>query len=144
MEIQKECSEFLDTKPSKAMDADEVYCSKAGKLKCKMVAHVGGKQWPGNPEKEKISLLKVVQSSMKCTDERKFESFAIPALYTGHSGYPVKEITEWIVEAIHLYLDKNGKCTSIENIYLCDIKKDTVDSFARALKEYYTLSYERE
>jgi hypothetical protein len=40
-EIQKECSEFLDTKHSKAMDADEVYCSKAGKLKCKMVAHVG-------------------------------------------------------------------------------------------------------
>jgi hypothetical protein len=32
MEIQKECSEFLDTKHSKAMDADEVYCSKAGKL----------------------------------------------------------------------------------------------------------------
>jgi O-acetyl-ADP-ribose deacetylase (regulator of RNase III) len=81
---------------------------------------------------------------MKCTDERKFASFAIPALYTGHSGYPVKEITEWIVEAIHLYLEKNGKCTSIENIYLCDIKKDTVDSFARALKEYYSLSYERE
>jgi O-acetyl-ADP-ribose deacetylase (regulator of RNase III) len=43
---------------------------------------------------------------MKCTDERKFASFAIPALYTGHSGYPVKEITEWIVEAIHLF-DKN-------------------------------------
>jgi hypothetical protein len=41
MEIQKECSEFLDTKHSKAMDADEVYCSKAGKLKCKMVAHAG-------------------------------------------------------------------------------------------------------
>ena len=41
MEIQKECSEFLDTKQSKAMDADELYCSKAGKLKCKMVAYVG-------------------------------------------------------------------------------------------------------
>jgi O-acetyl-ADP-ribose deacetylase (regulator of RNase III) len=80
---------------------------------------------------------------MKCTDERKFASFAIPTLYTGHSGYPVKEITEWIVEAIHLYLDKNGKCTSIENIYLYDIK-DTVDSFVRPLMKYYSLSYERE
>lgn len=81
---------------------------------------------------------------MKCTDERKFASFAIPALYTGHSGYPVKEIREWIVEAIHLYLDNNGNCTSIENIYLCDIKKDTVDSFVRPLMKYYSLSYERE
>lgn len=109
-----------------------------------MVAHVGGKSWSNDHEKEKKSLVRVVQEAMRKTQEKKFTSFAIPALYTGHSGFPVKEITEWIVEAIDNFLESHGKQTSLENIYLCDIKKTTVDSFVTALRKYYSLTYERE
>ena len=144
IEIQKECKDFLETKPNKQLDEDEVFCSSAGRLKGKMVAHVGGKQWQHNPDKERISLIKVVQSAMRKTQEKTFSSFAIPALYTGHSGYPVDKVTEWIVEAISKFLEANGKQTSIKNIYLCDINKDTVDSFAKALNKFYDLTYQRE
>lgn len=144
IDIQQECNQYLNTKPNKALDQDEVFCSKAGKLRCKMVAHVGGKSWENNPEKAKASLLNVVKSSLTQTDGKKFASIAIPALFTGSNKYPVKEVTEWIVEAIHLFLGANGKRTSIQNIYLCDILKDRADSFAMALKKYYSLTYERE
>lgn len=144
VEIQKECKDYLAKKPNKQLDVDEVFCSSAGKLRGKMVAHVGGKSWSNDHEKEKKSLVRVVQEAMRKTQEKKFTSFAIPALYTGHSGFPVKEITEWIVEAIDNFLESHGKQTSLENIYLCDIKKTTVDSFVTALRKYYSLTYERE
>ncbi|XP_052105459.1 uncharacterized protein LOC127738297 [Mytilus californianus] len=144
VEIQKECKDYLAKKQNKQLDEDEVFCSSAGKLKGKMVAHVGGKSWSNDHEKEKKSLVRVVQEAMRKTQEKNFTSFAIPALYTGHSGFPVKEITEWIVEAIDNFLQSHGKQTSLQNIYLCDIKKTTVDSFVTALRKYYSLTYERE
>lgn len=109
-----------------------------------MVAHIGGRQWSNDKEKEKASLLNVVQKALLQTSELGHASFAIAAVYTGHSGFPVKYVTEWIVEAVDKYLKNHGKQTIIRNIYLCDKVKDTVDAFECALGKYFDLAYKRE
>lgn len=143
-QIQKECHDYLAKKQSKQLEEDEVFFTTAGKLRGKMVAHIGGRTWSQNLDKEKASMLKVVYKTMQKTTEKGLVSFAIPAVYTGHSGFPVKDVTEWIVEAVDKFLQDHGQQTTIRNIYLCDKIKETVDAFAIALERYYSLAYKRE
>jgi O-acetyl-ADP-ribose deacetylase (regulator of RNase III) len=145
-EIQEECQRYLETKPQKQLDVGELYYSKSGTLKFKMVAHIPGKKWKDKheiSEKQKNLSMKMVIASLAESGKKKYESVAIPALCSGNSEYPVKISTLWIVEAINEFLKTNGKQTSIRNIYLCDINSVAVDAFVKTLKKYFALVYNR-
>jgi O-acetyl-ADP-ribose deacetylase (regulator of RNase III) len=145
-EIQEECQRYLETKPQKQLDVGELYYSKSGTLKFKMVAHIPGKKWKDKheiSEKQKNLSMKMVITSLAESGKMKYESVAIPALCSGNNEYPIKISTLWIVEAINEFLKTNGKQTSIRNIYLCDINRVAVDGFVNTLKKYFALVYNR-
>ena len=136
--IQKECDAYVLTKNrQKKMYEGEIFCSSPGNLNCKMIAHAVGPVWQGGHNREEDYLSECIQASLERTDERKYQSIAIPALCTGTFGYPANKATKVIVEAIRDFLKETGRTTSIRQIYLCDVKNDSVDHFVAALEKFY-------
>jgi O-acetyl-ADP-ribose deacetylase (regulator of RNase III) len=78
-----------------------------------------------------------IQASLEKTEDKRYHSIAIPALCTGVFGYPANKATKVIVEAIRDFLKENGSTTCIRQIYLCDVKNDSVDHLVAALERFY-------
>ena len=136
--IQKECDDYVSRKNrQKQMYIGEVFCSSAGNLNCKMIAHAVGPVWQGGRNSEDEYLSECIQASLERTEDKRYQSIAIPALCTGVFGYPAIKATKVIVEAIRDFLKENGSTTYIRQIYLCDVKNDSVDHFVAALERFY-------
>ncbi|CAC5357319.1 unnamed protein product [Mytilus coruscus] len=147
--IKLECNTYLQSKPMKELDKDEVFCSSSGKLtNFRMVVHIPGEKWENvkesNENDGKKNFIKLITSSLEKAEEKKSKSIAMPALCCGNNEYPVKKSTDWIVEALSMYLKRTGSKTSIQKIYLCDKNPSAVDNFVKKLKTLYVLVYNRD
>ncbi|XP_052105448.1 uncharacterized protein LOC127738294 isoform X1 [Mytilus californianus] len=146
--IKLECNTYLQSKPMKELDKDEVFCSSSGKLtNFRMVVHIPGEKWENvkesNENDGKKNFIKLITSSLEKAEEKKSKSIAMPALCCGNNEYPVTKSTDWIVEALSMYLKRTGSKTSIQKIYLCDKNPSAVDNFVKKLKTLYVLIYNR-
>lgn len=134
IEIQKECTEHVQ-KNGKLTEG-EIYCSKSGTLSCKMIVHACGPTWKGGQNQEKDCLMDCIQAALEETEKRGYRSIAVPALCTGIFGFPIKEATPVIVKAVKSFL-KDKKDSKIKEIFLCDVKTNTVQCFSEALQQVY-------
>ena len=113
-----------------------IFCSKPGKLRCKMISHAVGPTWQGGKNNEENHLRDCVMASMEATDERSLTTIAIPAISTGVYGYPKDKATRVIVEAVSDYF-KDCTESRIRTVYLCDVKDDMVKWFVVGMKKYF-------
>ncbi|PVD29528.1 hypothetical protein C0Q70_08779 [Pomacea canaliculata] len=101
----------------------DVLVSGPGKLPCKAIIHAVGPRYKGGNTGEE----KCLRNTVKHT------SIAIPAISSGIFGYPVKEATRVIVQAVKLFFETN-RDSSITDVQLTDILTDTVQEFQKALE----------
>ncbi|XP_025094892.1 poly [ADP-ribose] polymerase 14-like isoform X2 [Pomacea canaliculata] len=120
-EIQKECYRILKDKGK--LSEGDVLVSGPGKLPCKAIIHAVGPRYKGGNTGEE----KCLRNTVKHT------SIAIPAISSGIFGYPVKEATRVIVQAVKLFFETN-RDSSITDVQLTDILTDTVQEFQKALE----------
>ncbi|XP_063404473.1 protein mono-ADP-ribosyltransferase PARP14-like [Mytilus trossulus] len=132
-DIQTECTKHVKQKGK--LSEGEVFCSKAGKLKCKMIAHAFGPVWKNGRSNEEDRLRDCVITSMDESHDRSMSSIAIPAISTGIFGYPTDKATKVIVEAVQDYFKQNSN-SKIKKVYLCDVKDCTVKLFVDGMKKY--------
>ncbi|XP_053389478.1 uncharacterized protein LOC128552464 [Mercenaria mercenaria] len=104
-----------------------------GKLKADYIVHVIGPVWRGGENNEEDMLEKAVLKCMQQASEKGATSMAMPAISCGAFGYPVKQGTKTIVKAMKNFFNEVQE-SPISDIYLCDVKCNTVDSFTDALK----------
>ncbi|CAC5408901.1 unnamed protein product [Mytilus coruscus] len=133
-DIQTECTKYI--KQNQKLSEGMVYCSKAGKLKCKMIAHACGPVWKNGKSNEEDNLRDCVMTSMDETHKQSMSSIAIPAISTGIFGYPTDKATKVIVEAVQDYFKQNSSST-VKKVYLCDVKDGTVKLFVAGMKKYF-------
>ncbi|XP_063144808.1 protein mono-ADP-ribosyltransferase PARP14-like [Candoia aspera] len=135
-ELQKECDDQV--RQYGPLKTGCVTITSAGKLPCKQVIHAVGPRW-NNAEKEKcIQLLKKsVKESLKLADSCKHRSIAIPAISSGVFGFPLKLCTHSIVTAIKESLEDLSENSCLKQIYLVDIRKETVQAFSETLNEVF-------
>lgn len=134
IEIQKECKEHVQRNGK--LTEGEIYCSKPGTLSCKMIVHACGPTWKGGTNQEKDRLIDCIQAALEETEKRGYRSIAVPALCTGIFGFPIKEATPVIVKAVKSFL-KDKKDSKIKEVFLCDVKTNTVQCFTEALQQAY-------
>ncbi|XP_053407776.1 protein mono-ADP-ribosyltransferase PARP14-like isoform X2 [Mercenaria mercenaria] len=104
-----------------------------GKPKADYIVHVIGPVWRGGENNEEDMLEETVFKCMQQASEKGATSMAIPAISCGAFGYPVKQGTKTIVKAMKNFFHEVQE-SRISDIYLCDVKCNTVDSFTDALK----------
>lgn len=132
--IQKECTEHVQRNGK--LTEGEIYCSKSGTLSCKMIVHACGPTWKGGTNQEKGRLMDCIQAALEETEKRGYRSIAVPALCTGIFGFPIKDATPVIVKAVKSFL-KDKKNSKIKEVFLCDVKTNTVQCFSEALQQEY-------
>ena len=130
-EIQNECSDYV-RRNGRLMEG-QVFLSGAGNLKCKGVIHAVGPVWQNGTNQEEEYLREAVFKSLEVTSGRRFTSIAFPALFTGVFGYPTDEATRMMVVAVRDYFKENSG-SSVEAVYLCDIKAENVHGFVNGMK----------
>ena len=134
IDIQTECTKYV--KQHGKLSQGDVFCSKAGKLQCKMVAHAVGPIWNGGSKNEEDDLYNCVLKCLEHTDKGSYTSIAIPAISTGIYGYPKDKATKVIVSAINDYINTSPR-SQIRKIYLCDVSDDTVKCFIAGMKKIF-------
>ncbi|KAL5021121.1 hypothetical protein ScPMuIL_000276, partial [Solemya velum] len=132
--IQDECREYV-RKNKKLLDGG-IFHSSAGKLKCKAVVHAVGPRWQGGDNLEKDSLGTAVYRALCESNDNHYKSIALPALSAGVYGFPSRLCAQVIVGAIKDYLADNNP-SSVMEIYLCDVKNNTVFNFKEALVKVF-------
>ena len=95
-----------------------------------------GPVWQNGRNNEEDYLRETVIKSLEEGSSRNFKSIAFPALCTGVFGFPVREATRVIVEGVRDYFRENQD-SSMDTVYLCDVKDDTVESFVEGLKRAF-------
>ncbi|XP_052077921.1 protein mono-ADP-ribosyltransferase PARP14-like [Mytilus californianus] len=132
--IQQECSEYIRRRlGEKELLPGEIFCSKAGNLKCKLVIHAVGPPYQDGFHNEDEYLSECIEQSLKETAQRKLKSIAIPAIGTGNFGYPLHDACKVIVDSIKRFF-KSNKSTSIQKVFLCDLKENTLKNFVTVLQ----------
>ncbi|XP_053407780.1 protein mono-ADP-ribosyltransferase PARP14-like isoform X2 [Mercenaria mercenaria] len=133
-EIEKACQDYIQTE-GKLYEGEAFICT-AGNLNADYIVHVLGPVWRGGHYNEKKALKEAVLKCMHQASTYRATSMAIPAIGCGSYGYPVKHATSTIVKAISKFFRENHD-SRLADIYLCDVKSDTVDFFNEALKEEF-------
>ncbi|XP_053389477.1 protein mono-ADP-ribosyltransferase PARP14-like, partial [Mercenaria mercenaria] len=133
-EIEKACQEYIQAEGK--LYEDEAFICTAGNLYADYIVHVLEPAWKGGRNNEKKVLKETVLNCMHQASTYRATSMAIPAIGCGQHGYPVKHATSTIVQAISKFFRENHE-SQLTDIYLCDVKSDTVDFFNEALKEEF-------
>ncbi|XP_015674623.1 protein mono-ADP-ribosyltransferase PARP14 [Protobothrops mucrosquamatus] len=135
-ELQKECKDQVrQYGPLKTGCAT---ITNAGKLPCKQVIHAVGPRWCSAEKEKCIKLLKKsVRESLKLAARCQHRSIAIPAISSGIFGFPLKESTHSIVTAIKESLEDFSENSCLKQIYLMDIRDDTIRAFSETLNEVF-------
>ena len=138
--IQTECTQYI--KANGQLSEGEVFCSGPGNLKCQMIIHAVGPVWQGGGNQEEDNLYLCIESALKESENRNLMSIAIPALCTGIFGYPSKEATKVICQAIKNYF-KDNQASTVETVYLCDIANKNVNLFEMAGNKFFDTDHSR-
>ncbi|XP_026563853.1 poly [ADP-ribose] polymerase 14, partial [Pseudonaja textilis] len=135
-ELQKECKDLVRQRGS--LKPGCAIITNAWKLPCKQVIHAVGPRWQSAEKEKCIKLLKQsVRESLKLADRCQHRSIAIPAISSGIFGFPLKECTRSIVTAVKESLDDFSENSCLKQIYLMDIRDDTVQAFSETLNEVF-------
>ncbi|KAL8567911.1 hypothetical protein ACOMHN_059033 [Nucella lapillus] len=132
--IQKECHEKL--RGRKPLKEGEVLVSGPGRLRCQLIIHAVGPMYKGGYSGEQDCLFDTVMMCLRTANDSSLSSIAIPAISTGIFGYPAKESTKIISEAVKAYFDSQRRCT-VKSVYLCHIAADIVGLFDAALRKTF-------
>ncbi|WAR21737.1 PAR14-like protein, partial [Mya arenaria] len=130
--LERPCRDYIEN--NGRLSEGEVFVSPAGNLKAKYVIHVIGPVWNGGTNQEDDKLTEVVFKAMKQASLKNMKSLAMPAISCGVYGFPVKKATGIIVAAVKNFF-REEQDSSLTEIYLCDMKDDTVDAFTEALQK---------
>ena len=128
--IQDECHKHV--KENGTLLPGEVYVSAAGELKCNHVIHAVGPIWRDGQSGEDDCLYDCVYKSLEEANKRQVKSIAIPAISTGVFGFPVKNATRTMMEALKDYFQRESR-TSVKEVILVDIAGKTVNTFHEAM-----------
>ncbi|XP_070211896.1 protein mono-ADP-ribosyltransferase PARP14-like [Littorina saxatilis] len=130
--IQAECYKNLKTRATQLKEGD-VLVSGSGRLPCKIIIHAVGPMYKGGRAREEECLYETVMKCMETVNSDGYSSIAIPAISTGICGYPARESTRVIVEAVKAFLDYHRRCT-VKNVYFCHVGGDIVQLFTTAVQ----------
>ncbi|XP_070211879.1 protein mono-ADP-ribosyltransferase PARP14-like isoform X1 [Littorina saxatilis] len=130
--IQAECYKNLKTRANQLKEGD-VLVSGSGRLPCKIIIHAVGPMYKGGRAGEEECLYETVMKCMETVNSDGHSSIAIPAISTGIFGYPARESTRVIVEAVKAFLDSHRRCT-VKNVYFCHVGGDIVQLFTTAVQ----------
>lgn len=114
----------------------QIFCSRAGNLKCQLIMHAVGPIYQDGFHYEDEYLSECIEQSLTETAKRRLRSIAIPAIGTGNFGYPLHDACKVIVDSIKRFFKAN-KSTSIQKIFLCDLKENTLKSFVSVLQNKF-------
>uniref|UniRef100_A0A8C6YAD2 Poly [ADP-ribose] polymerase n=1 Tax=Naja naja TaxID=35670 RepID=A0A8C6YAD2_NAJNA len=135
-ELQKECKDQVRQHGS--LNPGCATITNAWNLPCKQVIHAVGPRWQSAEKEICIKLLKKsVRESLKLADRYQHRSIAIPAISSGIFGFPLKECTHSIVTAIKESLEDFSENSCLKQIYLMDIRDDTIQAFSETLNEVF-------
>lgn len=135
-ELQKECKDQV--RQYGPLETGCATITNAGKLPCKQVIHAVGPRWCSAEKEKCIKLLKKsVRESLKLAASCQHRSIAIPAISSGIFGFPLKECTHSIVTAIKESLEDFSENSCLKQIYLMDIRDDTIRAFSETLNEVF-------
>ncbi|XP_025094907.1 poly [ADP-ribose] polymerase 14-like isoform X2 [Pomacea canaliculata] len=129
--IQKECYNILKTRGK--LSEGDVLVSGPGKLPCKSIIHAVGPRYKGGNKGEEECLQATVLECLKTATDLGYTSIAFPAISSGIFGYPVREATRVIVEAVRSFFSTNTD-SSIIDVRLVDILPRTIQDFEKALE----------
>ncbi len=129
-EIQIESDEWV--KKHGPVPTSGVAVTGAGKLKAKYVIHTVGPVWGEGNEHEK--LYRAVKNVLLKAQELGLKTISIPAISSGIFGFPKDECARVFLRAIKDFLNQNPK-TSLEEICLCNIDRETSEIFLKIFKE---------
>ncbi|KAK3094887.1 hypothetical protein FSP39_007507 [Pinctada imbricata] len=132
--IQEECDRQI--KSDRRLLEGEVFVSSPGSLRCKMIVHAVAPVWQNGRNNEEDYLREAVMKSMEEGSNRQLKSIAFPALSTGVFGYPARQATRVIVEALRDFF-RECQDSSVDMVYLCDVKEDNVDLFVDGLMKTF-------
>ncbi|KAJ7345858.1 hypothetical protein JRQ81_001808 [Phrynocephalus forsythii] len=135
-QLQKECDDHVRAHGSLRPGCAVI--KGAWNLPCKQVIHAVGPRWDGNQKEKCAQLLKkVVRDSLRLAEANNHRSIAIPAISSGVFGYPPKECAHSIVTAIQETLEEFAENGTLKQIYLMDLKDNTVQDFSEAVNEVF-------
>ncbi|XP_070586684.1 protein mono-ADP-ribosyltransferase PARP14-like [Erythrolamprus reginae] len=135
-ELQQECKDKV--RQHGPLEPGCATITNAWKLPCKQVIHAVGPRWQSADKEKCIQLLKKsVRESLKLADRCQHRSIAIPAISSGIFGFPLKECTHSIVTAIKESLEDFSEHSCLKQIFLMDIRDDTVQAFSETLNEVF-------
>ncbi|XP_060593079.1 protein mono-ADP-ribosyltransferase PARP14-like isoform X3 [Ruditapes philippinarum] len=132
--IQKECAAYI--RENDRLDDGDAFVSTAGSLKANAIVHVRGPVWRGGMKQEDEMLKEAVFKCLQQASTRDLTSVAIPALSCGTYGYPVRKATAVIVAAVKNFFREVQEST-VTDIYLCDMKSNTVEAFNEAMSNEF-------
>ncbi|XP_041820792.1 uncharacterized protein LOC121626379 [Chelmon rostratus] len=102
----------------------DVVATTGGNLNCKKLLHAVGPVGGKVDGRERILLVKAVQSALNLSEIMKFQSIAIPCISSGTSGFPVTVCSEAIATAVNEFGSQGGR--SLSRIILIDNRADVV------------------
>ena len=100
-DIQQECDNHVQQ--NGPLSVSDVFMSRAGKLKCKAIAHVVGPVWHDGKQDEEKNLIQAVENCLRATENKQLVSIAMPALSSGMFGYPVDKACLVITQTVKAY-----------------------------------------
>ncbi|XP_052226217.1 protein mono-ADP-ribosyltransferase PARP14-like isoform X1 [Dreissena polymorpha] len=135
--IARDCKLYIDAHGKLGEAA--VFVSTSGNLKAKSIVHVAGPVWKDGMQQEDEKLTEVVFKAMHQASAKGYKSVALPAISCGAYGYPVKLATGVIVASVKNFF-REVQESELTEIYLCDLKEDTVDGFVKGLEKEFGAS----
>ncbi|XP_052261005.1 protein mono-ADP-ribosyltransferase PARP14-like isoform X1 [Dreissena polymorpha] len=135
--IARDCKRYIDAHGKLGEAA--VFVSTSGNLKAKSIVHVAGPVWKDGMQQEDEKLTEVVFKAMHQASGKGYKSVALPAISCGAYGYPVKLATGVIVASVKNFF-REVQESELTEIYLCDLKDDTVDGFVKGLEKEFGAS----
>eukprot|EP01088_Endostelium_zonatum_P000844 TRINITY_DN110_c0_g1_i5.p1 TRINITY_DN110_c0_g1~~TRINITY_DN110_c0_g1_i5.p1 ORF type:complete len:1379 (-),score=236.74 TRINITY_DN110_c0_g1_i5:32-4129(-) len=129
-DLVHECDKYVGMRGWRGISCGEVFVSTNGKLPCKKVIHAVGPRYDERDSKELF--VKTITSIIEESDQKEFETIALPAMGSEIYGWPLKDavkiITNTIVKIVVKKMPKHLKC-----VVFCDTKPDTIVHFGEQL-----------
>ncbi|XP_052261029.1 protein mono-ADP-ribosyltransferase PARP14-like isoform X2 [Dreissena polymorpha] len=135
--ITRECNQYIET--NKKMGESALFASTAGNLKAKRIFHISGPRWKDGHQGEDDKLAEVVFKALHQASGMGYKSLAMPAISCGGYGYPVKRATSVIITSVKNFF-REVQDSELREIYLCDMKEETVNGFVEGLEREWGAS----
>ncbi|XP_053390304.1 protein mono-ADP-ribosyltransferase PARP14-like, partial [Mercenaria mercenaria] len=130
--VKDECLRLVQTQKLSLQNTSTVFSS-AGSMKAKFICHIRIQKWSQAGEKHlESSVLQCISQS----SERQANSLAFPALGCGMNGFPAHVSASVIVRTIKRSFQETQN-SSVTEIYFCDVRKENVQNFTKALCEEF-------